>query len=122
QIESKTSKIENIIVLVPGANFGAAKCWPPERFAAVAASLSDPAGPFAGTVLIATSPAEKPIAEAIVNATRINRDRVHALAALNSGTGISVGALKEIVHRSRLMICNDTGPRHFAAAFGIPAV
>src|SRR6185295_1023389 len=46
----------------------------------------------------------------------------HVLAELNGGNGISVGSLKEIVRRSRLMICNDTGPRHFAAAFGVPVV
>ena len=36
--------------------------------------------------------------------------------------GVSIGQLKVLVRRSRLMISNDTGPRHFAAAFGVPAV
>jgi heptosyltransferase-2 len=33
-----------------------------------------------------------------------------------------VGGLKRVVQRSKLMVCNDTGPRHFAAAFGVPTV
>ena len=45
-----------------------------------------------------------------------------ALAKLNAGKGVPLGALKEIVRRSKLMVCNDTGPRHFAAAFNVPTV
>jgi ADP-heptose:LPS heptosyltransferase len=36
--------------------------------------------------------------------------------------GITVGALKGIVRGARLMVTNDTGPRHIAAAFGVPLV
>jgi heptosyltransferase-2 len=36
--------IDNYIVMVPGANFGASKCWMPERFAAVADQMADKYG------------------------------------------------------------------------------
>lgn len=36
--------------------------------------------------------------------------------------GITIGALKHIVHGARVMLTNDTGPRHIAAAFGVPVV
>jgi heptosyltransferase-2 len=36
--------------------------------------------------------------------------------------GLTLGALKEIVRRCDLMISNDTGPRHIAAAFDVPVV
>jgi len=108
----------SLITLVPGANFGSSKCWMPERFAAVADRLVAERNAI---VLIASSPAELPIVDAILAATR-QRERIIALAKLNAGKGVSLGALKEIVRRSSLMICNDTGPRHFAAALGVPVV
>ncbi len=118
QIENGKWKMENLIVMVPGANFGASKCWMPERFAAVADRLIEER---AATVVLAGSPAELPIVEAIVGASK-HRERVVALAKLNGGKGVSLGALKEIVRRSSLMVCNDTGPRHFAVALGVPVV
>lgn len=110
-----------VVMLVPGANFGSSKCWLPERFAEVADVLADPGGPYRARVLVASSPAELPIVEAIVGAAS-HKERILALAALNGGKGVSIGALKELVRRSALMVCNDTGPRHFAAAFGVPTV
>src|SRR6202035_4373588 len=43
----------------------------------------------------------------------------HASIDLSS-KGLSLGALKEIVRRSDLMVTNDTGPRHIAAALDVP--
>jgi heptosyltransferase-2 len=39
-----------------------------------------------------------------------------------STKGLTLGALKEITRRCDLMVTNDTGPRHIAAAFGVPVV
>ena len=36
--------------------------------------------------------------------------------------GLSLGSLKEIIRRCDVMVTNDTGPRHIAAAFGVPVV
>ncbi len=112
------------VVFVPGANFGSSKCWPPERFAEVARRLITERHVH---VLLASSPAELPIIEAILHHAFQNpelriQNSLHALAKLNGGKGVSLGALKDIVRRSTLMLCNDTGPRHFAAAFDIPCV
>src|SRR6185503_18077184 len=35
---------------------------------------------------------------------------------------LGIGPLKALIRRARLLITNDTGPRHFAAAFGVPVV
>ncbi len=121
-VENQKSKIKNLAVIVPGANFGASKCWLPERFAAVAEQLADPAGPFGAKVLLAGSPAEKPICDAILAAVSRQKDTVAALGDMNGGMGVSIGALKEIVRQAKIMICNDTGPRHMAVAFGVPVV
>jgi heptosyltransferase-2 len=111
-----------LAILVPGANFGASKCWMPERFAAVAQALADPAGPFNLNVMLAGSPGELPVCQAIHAALTGHAARVGILPALNGGKGVSIGALKALVATSSLMICNDTGPRHLAAAFAIPTV
>jgi len=118
EAEAAVGSIENLIVLVPGANFGSSKCWMPERFARVADQLIAERN---ATVLIASSPAELPIVDAIMQAAT-RKERLIPLAKFNGGKGLSLGALKEIVRRSQLMICNDTGPRHFAAALGTPVV
>jgi heptosyltransferase-2 len=35
---------------------------------------------------------------------------------------MSIGLSKACVRRARLMVTTDSGPRHFAAAFGVPVV
>jgi len=101
-----------LVLLNPGAQYGAAKCWRPEYFAEVADKLIDDLNAI---VLISGTPREKPILESIKRCMR------HAGLDL-SNKGMSLGALKEIVKRCDLMITNDTGPRHIAAAFDVPVV
>src|SRR3954453_8068713 len=101
-----------LILLNPGAQYGAAKCWPAESFAQLADRLIDELG---ATVLISGSPKERPILDTIL------RQMKHAAVDL-SRAGLTLGALKEVVRRSDLMVTNDTGPRHIAAAFDVPVV
>jgi heptosyltransferase-2 len=100
------------VILNPGAQYGAAKCWLPEYFAAVSDRLIDELG---ATVFISSSPKEREIvAEIKRHAKRPTIDLASA--------GMSLGALKEVVRRCDLMITNDTGPRHIAAAMDVPVV
>jgi len=101
-----------MIILNPGAQYGAAKCWLPEYFAQLADRLIEELG---ATVLISAAPKERPIVDAV------NRYMRHAAVDL-SRAGCSLGELKEIVRRCDLMVTNDTGPRHIAAAFDVPVV
>ena len=101
-----------MVILNPGAQYGAAKCWLPEHFAAVGDQLIEQLG---ATVLISAAPKERKIVETITGQMQ------HTAVDL-SRHGMSLGALKDIVRRCDLMITNDTGPRHIAAAFDVPVV
>jgi heptosyltransferase-2 len=101
-----------LVLLNPGAQYGAAKCWRSEYFAELADQLIDGLG---ATILLSASPKERPIVESI------KRHMRHAPVDL-SNKGMTLGSLKEIVRRCDLMVTNDTGPRHIAAAMGIPVV
>ncbi len=101
-----------LVMINAGAQYGAAKCWLPEHFAAVADRLVEERG---ATILLSGTPRERRILDAI------QRHMTHAAVDLSS-KGLSLGSLKEIVRRCDLMITNDTGPRHIAAAFGVPVV
>jgi len=101
-----------LVLLNPGGN-REEKRWPAERFAALADHL---ARTHAMTVLINGSPAEADLVLRIAGACTTARPA--SLPAL----GITLASLKAIVRRCRLMVTNDTGPRHVAAAFGVPTV
>ncbi len=111
------------MMLFPGAHFGAAKCWPPERFAAVASAVAaGHSGPPA-YVLIGGAARERPLIEAILESVPPGiAARVIPLHKLNNGAGVGLGAIKELVRSAAVVLCNDTGPRHFAAALDTPLV
>ena len=102
---------EPIAVLNPGGN-NPAKRWPPERYARLADWLARERGL---RVLINGSPEESALIEEIRGAG--GADPVSLPAH-----GGSLGSLKPIVARAAIMVTNDTGPRHIAAAFGTPLV
>lgn len=98
-------------ILNPGGN-NDAKRWPAERFSALADHLERKHNL---RVLINGSPGERALCEQIA---RDARTHPIALPAL----GPTLGSLKSIIKGARLMVTNDTGPRHIAAAFGVPLV
>lgn len=108
---TSSARTHPLAILNPGGN-NPAKRWPAERFAALADHLASAHGM---TVLINGAPSEVDLVAAISAAARTP---VISLPAL----GITLASLKAIVKRSRLMVSNDTGPRHIAAAFGVPLV
>ncbi len=101
-----------LVLLNPGANYGDAKMWPAERFAAVADALIDRRG---ATVLLNGAPKERAILDAVHAAAR------HDLIDLPR-LGSNLTLLKSVIRRCDLMVTNDTGPRHLAAALGVPVV
>ena len=101
-----------LVVLSPGAKYGAAKCWLTERFAETADRLMAERG---ATVVVTCGPGEEPIVRSI-------RDHMKQEPIVFDETRLSLGELKSLIKRADLLICNDAGPRHFAKAFDVPVV
>jgi heptosyltransferase-1 len=95
------------VLLNPGAGWGA-KCWPAERYAAVANGLAD----RGLRVLVNAGPGEEPLAEAIVQGT-------HGAA---TPLACSLARLIALTRRIALCIGGDTGPLHLACALARPVV
>ena len=102
-----------VVCLNTGGAFGPAKNWPVDHFAALARRLADEARV---SVLVVCGPAERDNARAI--ADRADRPAVVSLADQD----LSIGLTKACVRRSTLLVTTDSGPRHFAAAFGVPVL
>jgi heptosyltransferase-2 len=98
-------------ILNPGGN-NPAKRWPADRFAVLADHLAATHGL---AIVINGSPAEAALVRSIADAANT------PCIALPE-CGITLGTLKGVIARARLMVTCDTGPRHIAAAFGVPLV
>jgi heptosyltransferase-2 len=98
--------------LNPGASFGPSKLWTSEGFAGVADRI---VGELKGRALLLMGPKEEAIADAILA-------RVEFPLADTSREVIPLDLLKSVIARLDALVTTDTGPRHFAAALGIPCV
>lgn len=99
-------------IINPGAAFGAAKCWPPERFAEVCDRLNEE---LRFQPVIVGAPNEIPLMQEIVR-----QAKTKVIGCENPGT--TLGSLKPLVRDAALVVCNDTGPRHYGNAFDVPTV
>ncbi len=99
-------------VINPGAAFGSAKCWLPERFAELCDRLSEEYG---FQCLVVGSPGEAELMRSIAAQSRRG-----AICCDQPGT--TLGSLKVVIRQAALLVCNDTGPRHYGNAFGVPTV
>lgn len=97
------------VCLHPGAQL-ASRRWPPERFAAVGDLLAS----RGHEVLITGTTGEAPIANAVAAAMR-----APAQVLAGQTTLWTLGAL---IERAALLVCNDTGVSHIAAALRTPSV
>lgn len=99
------------VAINPGASYGAAKRWIPERFAAVADGLTEE---FGVRIVLTGGPGEMDIGRDIERAMRV--------APVNLIGRTSVRELMAVLAHCRLVVTNDSGPMHVAAAFGVPLV
>ncbi len=102
----------DLLVVTPGANFGSSKLWPPRHFAATCDELRRRHGLVP---VIAPGPSEVEIARAVA-------DAMETPAVVLGEPVTSLGELKALIARARLVLSNDTGPRAMAVALRRPVV
>ncbi len=103
-----------IIGLSPGAAFGTAKRWLPERFAAAAVELAR--GRNADVALFGSG-GERELCESVLQPIVAERLRARNFAGETT--------LEEFIERAaacELMLTNDSGAMHIASALGVPTV
>jgi heptosyltransferase-2 len=96
------------VVLQPGATYGPAKRWSADRFGEVARALCA-AG---ATVAVAGGPGDEEAVGRVVSAAPV----------LDFSGRTRVGVLGAALEAADVVITNDTGPMHLAAAVGTPTV
>lgn len=99
------------IGLNPGAFFGSAKRWVPARYAAAGERLARETG---AKIAIVGGALERPLGDAIASAMKVP-------ARVLCGE-TTLGELLGVLSRLRLLLTNDSGPMHVAAALGVPVV
>ncbi len=107
------STTDSVIVFNTGGAYGAAKNWPSSSFAQLARLIT---GKLGARVLLVCGPAERSAV------ARIEAEVDHPDVRSLSEETLSIGLTKAAVSRAALMVTTDSGPRHFASAFGVPVV
>jgi len=101
---------ERVVCLAPGAQFGGAKCYPAESYAAITYSLVE-----AGwQPLILGMEADYEVGQLIL------QDLGGAL--WNAAGKTTLAEALQLISACRLMLCNDSGLMHVAAGLDIPTV
>ena len=98
-----------LVALHPGAA-DPRRCWPTGAFAAVGDGLAE----RGAQVLLTGSGAERGVVAEVAA-----RMRAPALCLVDA---VSVGGLAAVYERCAVLVSNDTGPRHLAAAVGTATV
>jgi heptosyltransferase-2 len=91
----------------PGATYGIAKQWFPDRFMELGRRLAS-----RGRLVVTGGPAESALGERIARGA----------GGVNLSGKTDISQLAAVIARCRLFITNDTGPMHVADAVGVPIV
>ncbi len=105
------SSFQRWLVLNPGAAYGSAKRWYPERFAEVGNQL---AKKLDVGVVVVGGPGEAAIGTDI--------EQQLSCPSVNLVGKTTVREMMAVIGKSCLAISNDSGPMHIAAAFDVPTV
>ncbi len=111
--ESLFGRVEGpILGIVPGGN-KARKRWPIDRFRSV---IREVGGRFAG-VAVFGGPGERELVRSIASETGSSAKVLDL-----PDRGLSLDTLRAAVARCRLLLTNDTGPRHLAIGLKVPTI
>jgi len=99
------------VAINPGAAYGSAKRWLPERFAEVAEKITEELG-----ARIALIGSQQDVA---VGAQIVSHSHASILNCIGKTT---IRQLMALLTRCQLLITNDSGPMHMAAALATPLV
>jgi len=98
-----------VVGINPGAFYGEAKRWFPDRYAAVADALAEQLG---ARILLFGAQSDLPVVKEV--AAHMKRPNL-VLAGRTT-----LGQLMALIKECRLLITNDSGPMHMAAALDVP--
>jgi heptosyltransferase II len=103
-----------IVGVSPGAAFGNAKRWLPERFGEAASNLAAELG---GGVAVFGSESERPLCDVVAGLVR-----GRGIPVRNFAGATTLGEYIEYAAACHLYLTNDSGAMHISSALGIPTV
>jgi heptosyltransferase-2 len=103
---------KRVIGVSPGAAYGTAKRWPPERFAEAAGMLATRRG---ASILLFGSQSERPLCEEIAHL-------LNGHAVTNYAGQTTLAQFIDLAAGCELFLTNDSGAMHIASALGVPTV
>jgi heptosyltransferase-2 len=108
-----------VIGINPGATYGSAKRWPPEKFAELITLIISG---LKGKVIVFGSKAEVEIADEIISeiAETPSVNRESHIVNMSGKTGLR--ELAALIGECDVFITNDSGPMHMASALFVPTV
>jgi heptosyltransferase-2 len=112
RLEHAAAPPARIIGVSPGAAYGNAKRWFPERFAEAAAKLATARG---ASIALFGSAGERSVCEQI--AGLLNRHNV-----VNHAGQTTLAQFIDLAAACELFLTNDSGAMHIASALGVPTV
>ena len=102
-----------VVGISPGASYGNAKRWLPERFAETAASLRE----FDASFLVFGSAGERAMCEVVAGHLA-----AAGLSVRNLAGETSLAGFIDLAAACRLFLTNDSGAMHVASAAGVPTI
>ena len=108
---------EPFVVFAPGAAYGRAKQWLPERFAELAELIINQRG---WSVLMIGSKADRSVCAEIASRMGSTGTRMNRLVDLSGKTDLQ--SLAALLARAHAVVSNDSGAMHLAGAVGVKLV